>query len=63
VFIGSAVSQPAGTTFIWITSVIALIIDLILVLFLMLELDEVIFPQRSFVSWPLIVSVIDFYID
>ncbi|KAI6174723.1 hypothetical protein M3Y97_01021900 [Aphelenchoides bicaudatus] len=54
IFVGSAVKQPAGTIFVWSTGIFALIIDIIFILTLMMELDEVMFPRRAFLSWPLI---------
>ncbi|KAI6238307.1 hypothetical protein M3Y99_00700400 [Aphelenchoides fujianensis] len=52
--IGSAHVQPGGTGFIWASAVLSLIVDLLLVLLLMLELDQVVFPRGAFFSWPLL---------
>ncbi|KAI6220526.1 hypothetical protein M3Y95_01049600 [Aphelenchoides besseyi] len=52
--VGNATIQPGGTGFVWATGILALIVDLVLILLLMLELDEILFPRGSFFSWPLL---------
>ncbi|KAI3421018.1 hypothetical protein GPALN_014645 [Globodera pallida] len=55
--LGSAAIQPPGTTFVWITAVLALIVDCLCILALGFELEGALFKPDSPLGWPLIECV------
>ncbi|KAH7724692.1 BTB/POZ domain-containing protein 2-like protein [Aphelenchoides avenae] len=52
--LGMTSQQPAGTGFTWIVAVMALIVDVLFIVLLGLEIEELVVPKASLITWPLI---------
>ncbi|KAL7079547.1 hypothetical protein ACQ4LE_001765 [Meloidogyne hapla] len=52
--LSAARSQPPGTSFIWISSLLAIIVDCLFILTIGLELEKSLFPYKSLLNWPLV---------
>jgi hypothetical protein len=57
--LGAAAHQPPGTSFIWITGVLGLVVTLVAVLLAAFGLDTVLFPSRAFLNWALLVTLLN----
>lgn len=53
--LATATQQPAGTGFTWIITVMSLIIDILFIIVLGLEVEELVLPKASLLTWPLVV--------
>nr|CAD2207886.1 unnamed protein product [Meloidogyne enterolobii] len=52
--LSGASNQPPGTAFIWISSVLAIIVDCLLIMTIGLELEKSLFSYQSLLNWPLV---------
>ena len=52
--LAAAHDQPAGTTFVWITTILAIVVDCICIMAIGLELEQTLFPNHSFLNWALV---------